>query len=209
MIKAVILDWSGVVSDDLALVYGITGKIFSKLGKPFMTMEEFRERFDLPYMDFYRSMGVTLGRADMDGMYKRFFLEDGKKAKPFPFAKSMLLWLKERGIKLSVLSSHPREFLEKEITEYGLEGLFTHTIGGAHDKREVIESLVKKIDAEKGEIVFVGDMAHDIETGNLAGIMTAAVLSGYHPKEKLKGKEPNFIMNDIRDLKFIVEGLYV
>jgi len=208
MINAVILDWSGVVSNDLELVYEITGKVFDRLGLEFMSIEEFRDRFDLPYMDFYRSMGITLEKAELDHMFKQLFVENGKKAAPFPFAKRALLWLKKKGIKLAVFSSHPQDFLEKEIIDYGLAGFFSHVMGSAHDKREFINGLVEKIGAIKDETLLVGDMAHDIEAGSLAGIRTAAVLSGYHAREKLLGQEPNFILNDIRDLKFIVGGCY-
>ncbi len=208
MIKAVILDWSGVVSDDLQLVYEITGKVFGKLGVGFMTIDEFRDRFDLPYMDFYRSMGIKAGKDELDGIFKQLFTENGKKPQPFKFAKSALKQLKKKGVELVVFSSHPQEFLEQEIAAYGLSGVFSRVIGSAHDKRELINGLVDKIGAPRDEVLIVGDMAHDIETGRLAGIRTAAVLSGYHMRGKLEGKEPNFILNDIRDLRFILEGCY-
>ena len=95
MIKAVIFDWSGVISDDLRLVYDVTARIFDKLGKGFMSIDEFRERFDLPYLDFYKRMGVQIGKEELDRLYGRFFVENGKKAKAFPFARKTLEWLRE------------------------------------------------------------------------------------------------------------------
>jgi len=208
MIKAIIIDWSGVVSDDFELVYGITKKMFGQMGRTLMGMKEFRESFDLPYMDFYRSMGVNEDKEKLDGMYKRLFVRSRKRAKPFPFARSMLEWLNEKGLVLSVFSSHPQEFLDREISEYGLDGIFSHAIGSVHDKRKSIGELVGELGAAKDEILMVGDMAHDIEAGCAAGILTAAVLSGYHGRKKLEESGPNFLLNDIRDLRFIVEGRY-
>lgn len=111
-------------------------------------------------------------------------------------------------MELTVFSSHPQRFLDKDILDHGLDGFFTHVIGSVHDKRRMISDLVEKIGFPREETLLVGDMAHDIETGNLAGLPTAAVLSGYHTRQKLEEKEPNFMLKDIRDLKFIVEGCY-
>ncbi len=208
MIRAIILDWSGVLSDDLALVHRIAGKIFKEIGHKFMSIKEFKERFDLPYMDFYRSLGIDTDKDKLDGMYRELYSKSRKKAAPFPFAKRMLSWLRKQGIELAVLSSHPQGFLDKEVGDFGFSGIFKHAIGSVHDKRAIISDLVEKMGYHKEETLLVGDMAHDIETGNLIGMPTAAVLSGYHSKKKLEDMEPNFILNDIRDLKFIVEGCY-
>jgi phosphoglycolate phosphatase-like HAD superfamily hydrolase len=208
MIKAIILDWSGVVSDDLNLVYETTNRIFKKLGKKFMSIYQFRESFDLPYMDFYRSLGIKDEKSKLDSMFKQIFIKSGKKPRPLPYAKKMLAWLKKKDIKLAVFSSHPQELLDEQIKYYGMGCIFSCAIGSVYDKRDFLNKLVEEMGALKEETLLVGDMAHDIEAGNLVGIRTAAVLSGYHTRKKLEEKEPNFIMNDIRDLKFVVDGCY-
>jgi len=208
MVKAIILDWSGVVSDDLNVVYGITSKLFSRLGKKFMSLPEFREKFDLPFMDFYRKMGVGLDKGRLEKMYEEIFYENGIRPKPFPFAGRTLTMLNKRGIKLAVLSAHPQHFLEKEIADYGFSHHFSYVFGGVHDKRKEIKNVLKKMGTDKNETLFVGDMTHDLEAGSGAGILTAAVLSGYHSREKLASREPNFIMNDLRDLRFVVDGVF-
>jgi len=208
MIKAIILDWSGVVSDDLNLVYETTNRIFKKLGKKFMSIDQFRESFDLPYMDFYRSLGIKDEKSKLDSMFKQIFIKSGKKPRPLPYAKKMLTWLKKKDIKLAVFSSHPQELLDEQIKYYGMSGIFSCVIGSAHDKRSFIAKFIEKLAVEKEETLLVGDMAHDIEAGNLAGLMTAAVLSGYHKRGKLETKGPNFILKDIRDLKFVIDGVW-
>ncbi|MBN2330785.1 MAG: HAD family hydrolase [Candidatus Aenigmarchaeota archaeon] len=208
MIKAIIMDWSGVLSDDLGLVYRIAKKIFREIGHEFMSIDKFREKFDLPYMDFYRSLGVSIEKERLDAMYQRLYARSRNKAAPFPYAKRTLSWLKKRGIKLAVFSSHPQGFLDRDIADHGMGAFFSYALGSVHDKRSMITDLVENLGFSKDETLLVGDMAHDIETGNLAGLPTAAVLSGYHSRQKLLEKEPNFMLNDIRDLKFIVEGCY-
>ena len=171
-----------------------------------MGLDEFRESFDLPYLDFYRSMGVTNTRKDLDDRFRAISMAGSFQHSPFPFVMETLNALKSKGIMLCILSSHPQDMLDREIAAFGLGGMFAHALGGVHDKREAIGGLVGSTGAGADEILFVGDMAHDIEAGKTAGILTGAVLSGYHRRERLEGMEPNFIMNDIRDLRLIVEA---
>lgn len=208
MIKSIIFDWSGVVSNDLDMVFKITNQVLEELGNEKLEIGDFRENFDLPYTDFYKSIGVKLNKDELDKLYIKFFNENKKKPKPFPFAREMFKWLKKKGVTLSILSSHPQHFLDMEIKDYDLKKYFNFIVGGAHDKRDCINGLLEKIGKNKEETIFVGDMTHDIIAGKQAGLMTAAVLSGYHLKNKLEGADPRFILNDIRDLKYILKGYY-
>jgi phosphoglycolate phosphatase-like HAD superfamily hydrolase len=208
MIKAIIFDWSGVISDDLGLVHWISSKMLKELGKEPLSLADFREVFDLPYMDFYRSLGVTEKKEKLDRMFVRMFAENGGKRKAFPFVKKTLEWLRTKGVILAVYSAHHENLLRKEIEEYGLDGLFSHVIGGEHDKKRAFSEFIDSVGADKESVVMVGDMVHDIETGKLAGIRTAAVLSGYHTRDRLEKAGPNFMLNDVRDLRFLVEGVY-
>ncbi len=207
MVKAFIFDWSGVISDDFSVIFKVTSSVMRKLGIRKLTASEFREKFDPTYMDMYRSLGVLAGMDEIGRLFSEEFSRSRQRPKAFPFAKGALSAIKKRKIPCAVLSAHPTEFLEKEIKDYGLERMFSVVVGSASDKAEHIERVIEGLGAPRDEIVYVGDMTHDIETGNSAGVMTAAVLSGYHTREQLEDKGPNFIMKDIRDIKFILEGI--
>ena len=60
MIKAVIFDWDGVISDSVSAQYSVTNKIlrhFSKKKVP--TLEEFKKSFTLDWRKFYRGKGLS------------------------------------------------------------------------------------------------------------------------------------------------------
>jgi phosphoglycolate phosphatase-like HAD superfamily hydrolase len=52
----------------------------------------------------------------------------------------------------------------------------------------------------------VGDMTHDIDAGKKAKVITIAVSWGYQPKEKLTEENPNFLIEDLEELKRIIES---
>ena len=53
IIKNLIFDWSGVISDDVTLVWKSYNRLFEYYGKDTMTLEKFRDTFVLPYTIFW------------------------------------------------------------------------------------------------------------------------------------------------------------
>jgi phosphoglycolate phosphatase len=208
-VRAIIFDWSGVISDDFGAVYETNARVLKRLGAKSVTREEFREKFDPTYMDFFRTIGVLADEKTLDRMFVEEFQKTAKRPHIFPFAKGTLMWIKKKGIKAAILSAHPERFLREEMQEYGLSGYFSVVVGSASDKSKHIGEVIRKLGVPKEEIVYAGDMTHDIDTGKKAGVITAAVLSGYHSRAKLEALGPQIIMNDIRDLKYILGGFFV
>lgn len=208
-VKAIIFDWSGVISDDFGAVYETNARILKRLGAKAVTRDEFRERFDPTYMDFFRSVGVLADEKTLGKMFDEEFEKSAKKPRVFPFAKATLKWINGQGIKTAVLSAHPEKFLKQEMKSYGLSGMFSVVVGGASDKAEHIGKVIEQLGVRKEEIVYAGDMTHDIDTGKRAGVITAAVLSGYHSREKLLALDPQIIMNDIRELRYVLGGFFL
>jgi phosphoglycolate phosphatase len=208
-VRAIIFDWSGVISDDFGAVYETNSRILRRLGVKSVTRDEFREKFDPTYIDFFRTIGVLADEKTIGKMFDEEFKRAAKRPHIFPFAKGTLLWIKKKGIKAAILSAHPERFLRAEMEEYGLSGYFSVVVGSASDKSQHIGEVIRKLGVPKEEIVYAGDMTHDIDTGKKAGVITAAVLSGYHSREKLEALGPQIIMNDIRDFKYVLGGFYV
>jgi len=200
MIKNIIFDWSGTLSDDFVPVYTASMNVFKKLGLKTLSLEEFREEFTIPYMLFYRKFKKDADKEEMDRL---FLLEINSVDEPKPFSdvKAILEFLKEKNIRLVVLSSHPQEKLKKEIRDYGFQKFFIEINGGVHNKVETITGIMERNGFEANETAYVGDMTHDIEAGKKAKVMTIAVSWGYQSREKLSGKKPDFLIEDLRELK--------
>ena len=203
MIKNIIFDWSGTLSDDLTQCYTADMNVFKKLGLKVLSLEEYKREFTLPYMNFYHKFRKDIAKEEVD---KLFFQEINLvgEPKPFPKVKEVLEFLKNKKIKIALLSSHPQEKLEKEIKNYGFQKFFIEANGSIHDKVETILEITKRNGFEPDETAYIGDMIHDIEAGKGGKVTTIAVSWGYQPKEKLLKENPNFFINDLEELKKIV-----
>lgn len=60
------------------------------------------------------------------------------------------------------------------------------------------------MDVKPEEVLFIGDMDHDIQAGKKAGTKTAGILTGYHSRKKLEQEKPDFILENLSELKKLI-----
>ncbi len=203
MIKNIIFDWSGTLSDDFLPVCKATLIVLEKRGVKNVSMDKFREEFELPALNFYRRYLPNIKKEELRKEFiDAIYSIDGPK--PFPEAMKFLESLHEKGVKIALLSSHLRKKVEEEIDDYGFAKFFKHVKGSAHDKREEIVGLLDECEFKEEETAFVGDMTHDIESGKKANVTTIAVTWGYEPKEKLEKANPDHIVESFDELKELI-----
>ncbi len=203
MIKNVIFDWSGTLSDDIVPAYAATMGVFRKLGLKTLTFEEYKKEVVLPYMKFYHKFREGIDKEEVD---KLFYdeINPTNKSKPFPEAKELLEFLEKENVKVALLSAHPQKKLIREIRDYGFKRFFVDVNGSVHDKVEVISGIMNKNGFAPTETAYVGDMVHDIEAGKKAKVTTIAVSWGYHPRERLLKERPDFLIENLVDLKRLI-----
>ena len=204
MINNIIFDWSGTLSNDLPLVYAAVMKVFDHFRVSRISLDEFRNSYTLPYMDHARKFGITADKETLDGVFAQHFRASGF-PQPLPGVERVLQQLKSSGKKMIVLSSHRQEFLDEEAARFfnsnhGHGPYFEKLFGSVHNKEDAILPVIKAVGFIPSETIIVGDTEHDIMAGHKVGLFTAAVLTGYRPKEKLVIAKPHFILNDISEL---------
>ncbi len=202
MIKNIIFDWSGVLSDDFDSCYCVVNAIFAHYHMPQLSHDEMREEFVLPYMDFWNKY-LDLPKEELN----EAFMEQSKdfwRPEPYPKAKEVLEYLRKKGIRMVVLSSHDQPNIDMEVQQYGFGPYFSEVLGSVHDKRDEILALMKRHNFTPDDTAYVGDMVHDIETGKMAGVITIGITGGYQSREKLESVYPDFLIDDLEELKEIV-----
>ena len=203
MIKNIIFDWSGTLSNDLVPVYNATMKVFEKIGLDTLTLKEFKKEYTLPYMNFYKKFKKGVNKKNLDKLFSK---EIGLTNSPKPFleVEEVLEFLKQKKIKMVLLSSCPQKQLEEDIKNYEFQNFFIDVNGSVHNKVETIVETMHRNNFKSAETIYVGDMTHDIDTGKKAGIMTVAVSYGYQSREILLEKNPDFLIENLRELKNII-----
>jgi phosphoglycolate phosphatase-like HAD superfamily hydrolase/8-oxo-dGTP pyrophosphatase MutT (NUDIX family) len=200
-IRNVILDWSGTLVDDFGPVLEASNEIFKHYGKLAWTADEFREKFYLPFTDFYTQYLPELPLPELDHHYHTAFklLQTG--IAPLPHALEFLEYLEEREMPTFLLSTIHHEHFETQGARLNVKHYFKQAYTQALDKRKVILHLLAEHNLNADETIFIGDMVHDIETARHAGVVSCAVLTGYDSLRKLKGANPDLLFRNLREVR--------
>ncbi len=205
MIKNIIFDWSGVINDSVENHLCIANKIFKEFNGPQITLEEMRESWVQPYMLFYNKYLPNLTFEEEDVAYRKAILECPQN-KPYAGIVALLKIFKEKEIKMTILSSDIHENLMSDIQSFGLENIFIDIISNVYHKSDGIKELIERNNFKIQETIFIGDSNHEIEVGKEAGVKTGAVTWGYSTKAKLEILKPDFLINNLNELKLAVLG---
>ncbi|MDR1190384.1 MAG: HAD family hydrolase [Verrucomicrobiales bacterium] len=201
IIKNIIFDWSGTLVNDFPPVLAVTNEIFQHYGKPPLTVQEFREKFCLPFTEFYARHLPEASLAELDRKFKDSFKLLEADTPLLPHAREILEYCRAGDIKLFLLSSIHAEHYAAQSVRLGIKEYFTKACVQVRDKRQVIHALLAEFGLNPRETLFVGDMEHDIATAKHGGIVSAAVLTGYNTLAMLQAAAPDFIFADLAELK--------
>lgn len=197
MIKNLIFDWSGTLVNDFPFVFQAMNDIFIEHGKDAWSEEEFREKFYLPFPDFYKEHLPELSMERLEEYYHRSFqiLQEGVHL--LPHAKEILDYCQSEKMPTFLLSAIHQAHFDFQADRLGLKHYFKQVYIQVMDKRRVILGILSDHDLDPRETLYIGDMMHDIETAKHAGVQSCAVLTGYDSFEKLKRVEPDLLFKDM------------
>ena len=201
MIKGVIFDWNGTLSNDIPKVFAVAMKTSARLGGRQLSFAEYRRKVRNPYLLFYRDLGCTASKKEINRWYRHYLSRIGISARLFEDAVRVLSLLNAKGIKVGIVSSHPTSAIKAEAAIYRIGMLLDFIRGDLHIKGYHIKEFLKRYNLKPKEVIFVGDMVNDINEGRKCGVITAAYLRGVDPKEKLLKAKPDIVLASLSALK--------
>ena len=113
--------------------------------------------------------------------------------------------LKEKGIKLALVSNKPNVAVRGVLGEFFPEGYFDFAVGQREgvpikpDPTSVFEAM-EHLGIDASDCVYVGDTGVDMQTGRRAGIFTVGVLWGFREREELIREGADALVEQAREL---------
>jgi phosphoglycolate phosphatase len=205
MLRNLLLDWSGTLVDDMPPVIGATNFVLEKYGRPPLTRDEFRQKFRLPFTEFYEEYLPDVPLPELDAAFHGHFVTIQDDVTPLPGLYEFLEFCRASGRRLFLLSSMKREHFAVQSEKLGLAHYFEHPYVGVLDKRAKIGEILETHGLARDETAFVGDMIHDVETARHGGVMSIAVLTGYDSIEKLTPSKPDVVVTSLDALRRLLQ----
>ena len=210
--KAVLFDWDGTLYDSVKLCFEIYEELFERFGAGKITFEGFRNDFSGDYHRYQAKHG--LGEKmwpKVDAAWYEIYYAKQEKAKLFPNTKRTLENLHSKEIPIGLVTNATKKRIEGELSKLGLVDYFgiVATIEDADwefkPSPRLINIACRELKVNKGEALYVGDMAEDVIAGKRAGAMTGVVATGVHTIGKLALESPDFIFENVGD----VPGVFI
>lgn len=193
--KTVIFDLDGTLLDTLEDLKDSTNAALSAFGCKERTLEEVR-KFVGNGIRNLMLQAVEGGdeNPEFENIFQ-YFKDDYKKncknkTKPYPGIMKVLEELKEKGVKLAMVSNKA-DFAVKELNSWYFKNLGMLAVGEREGVRrkpapDAVFQILKELSADKESAVYVGDSEVDIKTAENAKIPCISVLWGFREKDFLK-----------------------
>lgn len=205
MFKAVLFDLDGTLIDTNNLILESYKHTFKKHLDYIPDDKEIVKYFGEP-------LKITLSRFDserFEEMYKTYVeyneVNHDSMVKEMDYARETLEELNRRGILLGVVTSKRRVMAERGLRLFNLldylDVVITpeDTVKHKPDPQPILKAC-EKLRLEPKDVLFVGDSHFDILCGKNAGAKTCLVKYTMLDLEELLNFEPDFVIEDLRDI---------
>ena len=186
-IRAVLFDWDGTVADTRPGIFNSVRYAIGEHGIPDKPDDELR---------------YFIGPPLYDGFEHVF----GVECNIYAGVGDLLRELHDAGIKTAVVSSKPKEFLDKLIEHFGFADCLDAVVGPAMDnhnsnKTVLVNQALKELMLLPSTVAMIGDRHFDMEGAKAAGVNAIGVLYGYGTEEELCRAGADAICEQVVDLR--------
>ncbi len=193
--KAAIFDLDGTLLDTLETLSYYGNKTLEELGLAPYEKDQYRYMIGNGAKILIKRMLAGRGAEELFdkayNMYISFYNSDKLfKTEIYPGISDLLAELKEKGVKIAVLSNKPHEATVPIIKSFFGADAFTEIRGAMEnvpikpDPTAALE-IADALGCAPEECLYVGDTAVDMETGKSAGFYTIGVLWGFRDEREL------------------------
>ena len=198
MKKAVIFDLDGTLTDTIASIKYCGDMTLAAFGYGPFTEQQYKYFVGDGAANLVRRALSEAGDKELVNfqkafkLYREFFRENCMyQVKPYDGILQLLQSLKERGVKLAVLSNKPHaETVNVVETMFGRE-CFDCIRGQKADvaikpSPEGVYQIFDQLKVKGEDILYLGDTATDMKTGKNAGVLTIGALWGFRDRAELE-----------------------
>jgi len=174
------------------------------LTKPNLDFDQVRQSLGCPHgqpvLEWILSQ-PTGEREELESQLMSFEMAAAKSSEPADGAVEVVQWLRQRGLKLGILTRNFREAVLLTMRRCGLDipVLWTREDGPRKPSGEAVIGLCRRLAAAPERAVVVGDFKFDLEAAKQAGSLAVLLVNG--PDVPDWADLADVVIRDLRELK--------
>ena len=213
-IDLVVFDLDGTLISSHETIYKATVHALREINiHTIMPEERFYKMIGLHFEDIFREFGFAVPDFDyFINVYKSIYFDYIDSSTVYPGVDELITKLNERRIKVGLLTTKSQDHAEVILKHFSLFHKFDYVMGRrpgiAHKpSAEPLLKICNDLDVFLSDTLMVGDSEMDIQCGKNAGSKTCGVTYGYRTKINLQKLSPDFLIDNILDVDYIVNGM--
>ena len=207
MIKCLIFDFDGTIADTLPFAVNTAIELNRELklmDEDKINIEKFR---GMSSEDFFKSLEISKFKLFLYTF--KFLRRMNSKIEglvTFEGIPQVLKDLKEKNIKLGIITTNTRRMVKKFIRDDQVEYFdFIKQCYFMFGKSRMLKFTVSKLGLKPEEVIYIGDETRDIKAAKKVGIKSAAVTWGYNVESILSETNPDYVIRRPVELLHLVE----
>ena len=212
-INLIVFDMDGTLISSHETIYKATLCALKEINIfPQMPEEDFYKTIGMHFEDIFAQFNFSVPDFEkFISIYKSIYFDYLDSSYVYPGVEEILNKLQKEKIKTALLTTKGQDHAEAILRQFKLYDKFDYVMGRrpgiAHKPSpEPLLKICGDLNIETAETLMVGDSELDIQCGNNAGSKTCAVTYGYRKADDLKKEFPDFMIDNILDIEYIVNG---
>ena len=208
MIRAVLFDFDGTLTE-LTLDFRQAKEDIFNIGDKYLAGGSARKCKGPFILDTIYAIEARCGEAapafrkEALDRLTQIELQTSKGKGLFPFTRGLLKQLREKGIRVAILTRSCKEALLRvfpDMMDYVDAVVTREDVKYVKPHPSHVEKALSILGVERHEAMIVGDQKTDITAGRVLGIRTVGVLTGRPEKCGFDEVEPDHILQDVRGI---------
>ncbi len=213
-IDLVVFDLDGTLISSHETIYKATHHALREVNiNTIMPEKNFYNMIGLHFEDIFRQFGFAVPDFEhFIKVYKSIYFDYINSSFVYSGVEVILHKLKEKKIKVSLLTTKGQDQAELILKHFSLFNKFDYVMGRrpgiAHKPSpEPLQKICNDLNVVVSDTLIIGDSEMDIQCGKNAGSKTCAVTYGYRTRTELLKTTPDFMIDNILDVEHLVNGM--
>jgi pyrophosphatase PpaX len=212
-IRTVLFDLDGTLIDSLRLILDSYHHTLAQHGLPARTDAEWLRGVGTPLMVQLAEWRDEMGTIEaLIATYREYNLKHhDRMVTVYPGVLEAVREIKAASMQTGLVTSKNRHGAIRGLKLVGLEALMdvlvcADEVINPKPHPEPVEKAVALLGADPATTIYVGDSVHDMHSGRLAGVLTAAALWGPFNRDQLEMAKPDYWLEAPGDLVDLVRS---
>ncbi|MBU0469721.1 MAG: HAD-IA family hydrolase [Candidatus Omnitrophica bacterium] len=197
-----VFDFDGTIADTFQSILDISNRLSKQFKYKMLKPDEAESLKDKTLKETLDHLRVPILQLPLILLKARNELhKEIASIQPINGLKEILIQLKEFGFEMGIISSNSRKNVRRFLKINNLDLFdFISTSSKLWGKNRCIKKTLKMNSINNQDVVYIGDEIRDIVAAKKAGVRVAAVTWGYNSSKALKEQEPDYVVNNPKEL---------